>query len=105
MSAGIAATSPAFMVTRARGAPVLRGVWALTANSARISARPDLRRGPSVNFCEHRVKASETAESCENSYFRHRLVGLIDEPLRSLNARRPCYRAGTSLQMPSEQAS
>jgi hypothetical protein len=73
--------------------------------SARISSRPDLRRGSSVNFCEHRVKASETAESGEKSYFHHRLVGLIDEPLRSLNARRPCYRAGTRLQVPSEQAS
>jgi hypothetical protein len=73
--------------------------------SAWTSASSNLRGGSSVNFCEHRVKASETAETGENSYFHHRPVGLIDEPLRSLNARRPCDRTGTGLQVPSEQAS
>src|SRR4051794_15444507 len=73
-------------------------------HSAGTSAPPNLRRGSSVDFCEHRVKASETAESGENSYFHHRLIGLIDESLGSLYARRPCYRTGTRLQVPSEQA-
>ena len=73
--------------------------------SACTLAPPDLRRGPTVNFCEYRVEASEAAESGENSYLHHRLVGLIDQPLGSLNARRHCYRAGTGLQVPSEEAS
>ena len=50
------------------------------------SAPPDLRGSSSINLREHGVKASEAAESCENSYFHHRLIGFIDEPFRALNA-------------------
>ena len=61
------------------------------------SFRPVAQGSSSINLREHGVKASEAAESCENSYFQHRLIGLIDEPFRALNARRPCYRARTRL--------
>ena len=74
-------------------------------DSAGPSASPNLRGSTSINLREHGVKASEAAESCENSYFHHRLIGLIDEPFRALNARRPCYRARTRLKVPGEQAS
>src|SRR5262249_42722818 len=73
-------------------------------DSAGPSAPPDLRRSSSINLREHGVKASEAAESCEDSYFHHRLIGLIDEPFRALNARRPCYRARSRLQVPGEGA-
>src|SRR5215471_21688826 len=73
--------------------------------SAGPSAPPNLRRSSSINLRERRVKASEAAESCENSYFHHRLIGLIDEPFRALNAGRPCHCAGTRLEVPGEQAS
>jgi hypothetical protein len=69
------------------------------------SASPNLRGSSSINLREHGVKASEAAESCENSYFHHRLIGFIDQPFRALNAGRPCYRARTRLQVPGEQAS
>ena len=69
------------------------------------SASPKLRGSSSVNLREHGVEASEAAESCENGYFHHRLIGFIDEPFRALNAGRPCDRARTRLQMPGEQAS
>jgi hypothetical protein len=61
------------------------------------SAPPNLRGGSSINLREYGVKASETAKARENSYFHHRLIGLIDEPFRTLNAGRPCYRARTRL--------
>src|SRR3954451_18070292 len=73
--------------------------------SARPSASPNLRGSSSINLREHGVKASEAAESCENSYFHHRLIGFIDEPFRALTAGRPCYRARTRLEVPENQAS
>ena len=69
------------------------------------SASPNRRGSSSINLREHGVKASEAAESCENSYFQHRLIGFVDEPFRALNAGRPCYRARARLQVPGEQAS
>ena len=63
--------------------------------SSRTSAPPDFRGGSSINLREHGVKASEAAESRENSYFHHRLISFIDEPFRPLDARRPRYRART----------
>jgi hypothetical protein len=65
--------------------------------SPRTSAAPDFRRGSSINVREHGVKAPQAAETRGNSYFHHRLIGLIDEPFRALNPGRPCYRAGTGL--------
>ena len=73
--------------------------------SAGPSASPNLRGSSSIKLGEHGVKASEAAESCEHSYFHHRLIGFIDEPFRALNAGRPCYRARARLQVPGEQAS
>ena len=68
-----------------------------TSRSLGPSAPPNLRGSSSINLREHGVKASEAAESCENCYFHHRLIGFIDEPFRALNAGRPCYRARTRL--------
>src|SRR5262252_585924 len=76
-----------------------------TSRSLGPSAPPNLRGSSSINLRERRVKASEAAESCENSYFHHRLIGLIDEAFRALNAGRPCHCAGTRLEVPGEQAS
>ncbi len=73
--------------------------------SAGPSASPNLGGDSSINLREHSVEASEAAESCESSYFHHRLIGFIDEPFRTLNAGRPCYRARTRLQVSGEQAS
>jgi hypothetical protein len=65
--------------------------------SPRTSAAPDFRGSSSINVREHGVKAPQAAETRENSYFHHRLIGLIDEPFRALNAGRPRYSAGTGL--------
>src|SRR5262245_11373420 len=65
------------------------------AYSARTAAPPDFGGGSSINLREHGVKAPEAAKTRENSYFHHRLVGLINEPFRALNPGRPFYRAGT----------
>jgi hypothetical protein len=54
--------------------------------SPRTSAAPDFRRGSSINFREHGVKAPQAAETGENSYFHHRLIGLIYEPFRALKS-------------------
>src|SRR5262249_1040272 len=67
------------------------------AYSARPSAPPDFRGGSSINLREPGIKAPEAAKTRENSYFRHRLIGLIDEPFRPLDARCARYRAGTGL--------
>jgi|SRR5579859_5721277 len=75
------------------------------AYSAGPSAPPDLRRSASIDLREHGVEASEAAESRESSDFRHRLIGLVDEPFGALNARRPGDRARTRVQVPGEQAS
>jgi hypothetical protein len=72
--------------------------------SAGLSALPDLRGCSSINLREHGIEASEAAESGENSDFRHRLIGFIDEPFRALYSGCPCHRAGTGLEVPGEQA-
>src|SRR5262245_66230406 len=69
------------------------------AYSARTSAPPDFRGGSSINLREHGIKAQEAAKTRENSYFRHRIIGLIDEEFRQLDSRSESYGARTGLEL------
>jgi hypothetical protein len=53
---------------------------------SRSSRSPDFRRRPAIDLCEYGIEASQTSKAGEQRDFRHRPIGLVEQPFGALNA-------------------